>query len=121
MTILGVEPADEALMLRLTQLILSAQDPDFQGDKNEGAGALIEMFQYFLPIIKDRPINPRSDIASVIATARIDGEQLSDADVFGYNLLLATAGHDTTSYSLAGGLFALLIRGKWQSSALTPR
>jgi cytochrome P450 len=38
----------------------------------------------------------------------VDGEYLAERDVFGYFLILATAGHDTTSYALAGGLLALL-------------
>ena len=105
MTILGVPAEDEALMLRLTQQTLTSQDPEFQTD---GVSPMVRMFQYFQPIIADRRANPRDDIASVIASAQLDGDYLADRDVFGYFLILATAGHDTTSYSLAGGLLAML-------------
>jgi cytochrome P450 len=113
MTILGVPPQDEALMLKLTQQQLSSQDPEFAGPNNDGGGstgmaAMKQMFDYFQPIIADRRVNPREDIATVIATAKLDGEYLADRDVFGYFVILATAGHDTTSYSLAGGMLALL-------------
>ncbi|WP_238995213.1 cytochrome P450 [Sphingomonas solaris] len=109
MTILGVPPEDEALMLPLTQQTLTSQDPEFQsGDPAGGMTPMMRMFDYFKPIIADRRANPRDDIASVIANASIDGAHLADRDVFGYFLILATAGHDTTSYSLAGGLLALL-------------
>ena len=109
MTILGVPPQDEELMLRLTQQTLTSQDPEFQtGDAAGGMTPMMRMFDYFKPIIADRRANPREDIASIIANASIDGELLADRDVFGYFLILATAGHDTTSYSLAGGLLALL-------------
>lgn len=105
MTILGVPAEDEALMLRLTQQTLTSQDPEFQ---NDGKSPFVRMFDYFHPIIADRRARPRDDIGSVIANARIDGAYLADRDVFGYFLILATAGHDTTSYSLAGGLLALM-------------
>lgn len=107
MTLVGVPAQDEALMLRLTQQILSGQDPEFQRDSGS-ISPFVEMFNYFKPIIEDRRNNPRDDIASVIANATIDGAALAERDVFGYFLILATAGHDTTSYSLAGGLLALL-------------
>jgi cytochrome P450 len=108
MSILGVPPEDEALMLRWTQHLLTSQDPEFNDPDASPIKAMGEMFAYLQPIIADRRANPRGDIASVIATAKIDGEYLADRDVFGYFLIIATAGHDTTSYSLTGGLKALI-------------
>lgn len=108
MTILGVPPEDEALMLRLAQQVLSSQDPEFQAKGGSAVAAMMEMFDYFKPIIADRQRSPRDDIASVIANAEFDGEKLPERDIFGYFLIIASAGHDTTSYSLAGGLLALL-------------
>lgn len=108
MNLLNVPPEDEALMLRLTQQLLTSQDKEFNGPDASPVAAIVEMSAYFQPIIEDLRKNPRDDIASVIATAKIDGEFLSNRDVFGYFLIVATAGHDTTSYSLTGGLKALL-------------
>ena len=109
MTILSIPPEDEATVLDFAQRVLSSEDPEFQRPGETGAiGAIMEMYQYLQPIIADRRANPRDDIGSVIATARVDGELLAERDVFGYFLILATAGHDTTSYSLAGGLLALM-------------
>lgn len=109
MTILCVPPEDEALMLRLTQQVLTGQDPELGGaDAGSAFAAAMELFKYFMPIIAERRANPRDDIASAIATAQVDGQLIADRDVFGYFMIIATAGHDTTSYSLAGGLLALL-------------
>ena len=44
----------------------------------------------------------------MIANARIDGELLPDLDMLGHCLIIATAGHDTTSSAIAGGLLALI-------------
>jgi cytochrome P450 len=108
MSILGVPAEDEATMLRWTQQLLTSQDPEFNDANASPIAAMSEMFAYLQPVIADRRAHPRGDIVSVIATAKIDGEYLPDRDVFGYFLIIATAGHDTTSYSLAGGLLALL-------------
>jgi cytochrome P450 len=47
-------------------------------------------------------------LASVIANAEIDGVALADLQTLGHYLIIATAGHDTTSSVIAGGLLALL-------------
>jgi cytochrome P450 len=108
MSILGVPAEDEAMMLRWTQQLLTSQDPEFNNANASPITAMAEMYAYLQPVIADRRANPRGDIASVVANARIDGEHLPDRDVFGYFLIIATAGHDTTSYSLSGGMLALL-------------
>ena len=108
MSILGVPPEDEPLMLKLTQRLLTSQDPELAGKDNNSAHAVMEMFEYMAPIVARRRTEPEADIASVIANARIDDAYLPDRDVLGYFLIIATAGHDTTSYTLTGGLKALI-------------
>ncbi|MBV1686163.1 cytochrome P450 [Novosphingobium sp. G106] len=108
MSMLGVPQEDEPMMMRLTQQTLSSQDPEFQAEGGGARTAMMEMYAYFQKIIADRRSKPNGDLSSVIANARINGEHLSDRDVFGYFNIIATAGHDTTSYSLTGGLLALL-------------
>jgi cytochrome P450 len=107
MTMLGVPPEDEPLMMRLTQQTLSSQDPEFHA-KGGARGAMMEMFVYFKKMIDAKRVTPDNTLGSVIANARINDELLSDRDVFGYFNIIATAGHDTTSYSLTGGMLALL-------------
>lgn len=108
MSMLGVPEADEPLMLRLTQQTLTSQDPEYQSEGGSAVSAMMEMFAYFQNIAADRRANPTGDLSSVVANAKFKGEYLSAPDIFGYFLIIATAGHDTTSYSLTGGLLALL-------------
>lgn len=108
MTMLGVPEEDEALMLRLTQQTLTSQDPEFQAKGSSSVGAMMEMYLYFQKMIADLRANPADNLGSIIANARVNGELLSDPDVFGYFNIVATAGHDTTSYAITGGLLALL-------------
>jgi cytochrome P450 len=46
---------------------------------------------------------------SIIANATIDGEPLSDMDTLSYGMLLAAAGHDTTSSSVGVGMMQLAL------------
>ncbi len=69
---------------------------------------LLEMFGYFNELTAARRSTPTEDLASAIANATIDGAPLSDIDTVSYYLIIATAGHDTTSAVISGGLHALI-------------
>ena len=111
MMILGIPESDEAYMLRLTQELLGDADPDVSRTSSspDDRMALIgEFFDYFRAIIADRKVNPSDDVASTIAHGLIDGEPLNEMDVISYYVIIATAGHDTTSSAIAGGVRALI-------------
>jgi cytochrome P450 len=109
MSILGVPEADELRMLELTQKLFGAEDPDFGVGTDPAArmAVMMDFVQYFARMTQDRRAQPGSDLASTIANGRADGKPLGDAETIGYYLIVATAGHDTTSSTLAGGLEAL--------------
>ncbi len=108
MMILGLPREDEALMLKLTQETFGVQDPDMQQDPAEKLPAVMKFFEYFSAITEDRRRNPRDDVASTIANAKINGEFINPIEAIGYYLIVTTAGHDTTSSVTAGGLLALI-------------
>ncbi|HWA64064.1 MAG TPA: cytochrome P450 [Caulobacteraceae bacterium] len=119
MEILGVPTEDEPRMLQLTQELFGATDPDLrrkQEDESPEARAmaiqavLADFFNYFNALTEDRRANPREDVASVIANAEIDGQRISAFDAVSYYVIIATAGHDTTSSSTAGAMWALAER-----------
>jgi cytochrome P450 len=119
MQILGVPREDEPRMLKLTQELFGAEDPDLRrggaGDaaapsRQVAEAAILDFFNYFGELSAERRARPRDDVASTIANAVIDGQPLSDLDVMSYYLIIATAGHDTTSSSTAGAMWALAER-----------
>ena len=110
LSILGLPEDDHKKMLKLTQELFGAEDPDI-GRVSEDATVLdvmLDFVNYFTGLAADRRAHPTEDLASVIANAELDGAPLPDMDVMGFYLIIATAGHDTTSNSIAGGLLALL-------------
>ncbi len=110
MSLLGIPESDFARMLTYTQELFGSDDTELQrGATMEERGlALFDMFTYFNEITAARRAQPTEDLASAIANARIDGEPLSDIDTVSYYLIVATAGHDTTSATISGGLHALI-------------
>src|ERR1700720_3185515 len=109
MSLLGIPESDFPRMLKLTQELFGSDDSEFKrGSTNEDQlPALLDMFGYFNAVTASRREHPTEDLASAIANARIDGEPLSDIDTVSYYLIVATAGHDTTSATISGGLHAL--------------
>lgn len=97
-------------MLKLTQELFGSDDNEYKrGTTNEDQlPALLDMFAYFNHVTATRRQHPTEDLASAIANARIDGEPLSDLETVSYYLIVATAGHDTTSATISGGLHALI-------------
>jgi cytochrome P450 len=112
MDMYGVPMTDEHLMLELTQGVFGAADPEFLGDAGSPEervfGSLMRFILYFNQITDDRKARPRDDLATVIANGTIGSCPLGDAERLWYYIIIATAGHDTTSYALSGGMHALL-------------
>lgn len=108
MQVLGVPPSDYPMMLRLTQETFGPEDPDTkpQAENNELAQAealmstVQEFSQYCLALVEERRQTPKDDISTLLAQAEVDGKPIDALDLIGYFIIIATAGHDTTSYSL---------------------
>ena len=117
MEVLGVPQIDEPRMLRLTQELFGSADPDINRSGETVASidqgiddlqkTVLDFMTYFGAMTEDRRASPRQDLASVIANGQIDGKPLGHLEAMSYYIITATAGHDTTSNSTAGGLWAL--------------
>jgi cytochrome P450 len=110
LSLLGMPESDFPNMLTWTQELFGSDDDEFKRGTSaeDQMPALLEMFQYFTTLTASRRENPTEDLASAIANATINGEPLSDIDVVSYYLIIAAAGHDTTSATISGGLLALI-------------
>ncbi|NQY04342.1 MAG: cytochrome P450 [Halieaceae bacterium] len=110
LSILGLPRESEETMLKLTQEIFGGQDPDMQRDIQSGGGlqVLHDFGAYFNEVIADRKINPKEDLATILANAEVDGQPMDPLDQMSYFIITASAGHDTTSAAIGGGLKALI-------------
>jgi cytochrome P450 len=114
MGIFGVPIEDEPMMLKLTQGIFGAADPEYLGDLSDPMALLTDTIAqfdtYFTGLTEDRRAHPTDDLATVIANGEVDGCPMDSNARLWYYTIVATAGHDTTSFALSGGLEALLRR-----------
>jgi cytochrome P450 len=110
LSLLGLPESDFPRMLKLTQEMFGGDDTEFQrgGTPDDMLAVLLDFFNYFGALTASRREHPTEDLASAIANATIDGQPLSDMDTVSYYVIVASAGHDTTSAGIAGGMLALL-------------
>jgi cytochrome P450 len=110
LSLLGLPESDFPRLLKLTQELFGGADEELRRGETpaELLETLLDFFAYFQDLTNARRAAPTGDLASAIANARVDGEYLSDFDAGSYYVIVATAGHDTTSSTIAGGLHALI-------------
>ena len=117
MNILGVPREDEPRMLLLTQQLFGSTDPQLNRDRAEitdpVAGlqmlslVIADFENYFKDLTASRRQNPQEDVATVLANSTVNGAPIPDRELNGYYIIVATAGHDTTSASTAGAMMEL--------------
>jgi len=108
---LGVPRSDWQLMFRWTNAIVGAEDPEYsQGESAEASAGTARraLFEYFWKMVEERRAQPRDDMVSVLANARLDGQQVPPFELLSYYFLLVIAGNETTRNAMSGGLQALI-------------
>jgi cytochrome P450 len=111
---LGVPP-DPRLDHWADAFINTHQDPA------ASARAAIEFTELLAPVVAARRAEPRDDLISLVAQAELDGEQLSDEDVYTFGRTLFPAGADTT-YMSTSNMLAILLSdpARWEQCVDEP-
>jgi cytochrome P450 len=100
---LGVPRDADADFQRWAHELLS-----FTADAPRALAARDEFTHYLAPFVAERRADPRDDLVSTLATTEIDGEHLTDEEIFSFVRLVFAAGTDTTFFGLGNALFGLL-------------
>jgi cytochrome P450 len=77
-------------------------------DWKRGMAAFDALREYFSELVEQRRRAPEDDLISELVHADIDGQTLSDEEIFAFLRLLLPAGVETTFRSLGNLLYALL-------------
>jgi cytochrome P450 len=101
--ILGLPQEDYRQFQRWSTAILS-----FFTKLDEAVVASEEVKEYMAGILAQRRREPREDLISELAQAELDGERLSDEEIFSFLRLLLPAGVETTYRATGNLLFSLL-------------
>ncbi len=75
---------------------------------DRGVAATDALRAYFAERVGERRRQPRDDLISELVETEVDGQHLSDDEIFAFLIMLLPAGIETTYRSLGNLLFALL-------------
>ena len=82
-----------------------------------GIAASAALRDYFADVMAERRAEPGDDLISELVRAEVDGEQLTDEEIFSFLRLLLPAGVETT-YRATGSLLFALLHDRAQFDAL---
>ena len=94
---------------------------NFAADTKRGIASGQRMKAFFEPLVEERRVGPREDLISELVTAEIDGERLSDEEIYSFLRLLLPAGAETTYRATGNFLFALLTHPEYLARMLGDR
>jgi methyl-branched lipid omega-hydroxylase len=109
---MGVGDEYYAMVLKNTNIILSGADPEFVSqDLNEAITQILTAGQELADLVtglaERSQASPADDLVSALATANIDGEQLTPAELASFFILLVVAGNETTRTAISHSLCLL--------------
>jgi methyl-branched lipid omega-hydroxylase len=101
-----------AMVLKNTNIILSGADPEFiSADLDEAITQILtaggDLANLVTEIATRKQADPSDDLVSALATANIDGEQLTPAELASFFILLVVAGNETTRTAISHALTLL--------------
>jgi methyl-branched lipid omega-hydroxylase len=97
------------MVLRNTNIILSGADPEFISENMDEAVTQLltagkDLADLVAEIAANRAAHPQDDVITALATANIDGEQLTPAELGSFFILLVVAGNETTRTAISHAL-----------------
>jgi cytochrome P450 len=109
---MGIGDEHYAMVLRNTNIILSGADPEFVSeDINEALTQVLtsggDLAGLVTGLAEQRQASPTDDLVSALATANVDGEQLTPAELASFFVLLVVAGNETTRNAISHALLLL--------------
>jgi cytochrome P450 len=107
---MGLAPEDDRPWAEAINQLLGFGDP---GLNPKGVDVLVaedlpRMFEQCMALVRERRENPTDDMLSVLIFAEIDGDTLSDEEIFSGFVLLMAAGNDSTKATYTSAMRALM-------------
>jgi cytochrome P450 len=104
---IGAEHYD--MVLHNTNIILAGGDPELLSeDMDTAVGRILtagqELTDLVTSLAAERAEHPADDLTSALASANIDGEQLTPTELASFFILLVSAGAETTRTAISHGL-----------------
>ena len=107
---MGLDPEDDRPWAQAINALLGFGDPGVNPKGVEGLVSedLPAMFQKCMALVQARRENPTDDMLSTLIFAEIDGDTLTDEEIFSGFVLLMAAGNDSTKATYTATMLALM-------------
>jgi cytochrome P450 len=106
---MGIGDDHYDMVLRNTNIILSGADPEFISEDMDTAITQLltagkDLADLVTNLAAERAEHPQDDLTTALASANIDGEQLTPAELGSFFILLVVAGNETTRTAISHAL-----------------
>jgi cytochrome P450 len=106
---MGIGDEHYDMVLRNTNIILSGSDPEFISEDMDTAVTQLltagqDLANLVTELAAERLKTPGDDLISALASANVDGEQLTPAELGSFFILLVVAGNETTRTAISHSL-----------------
>ncbi len=105
---MGIPRSEFATVLRCTNVILGAGDPEFFEGSEDLFGMLIGAAMELTALMNDlaehRRANPANDLTTALVYNDVGEDMLAPSEIAPFFILLAVAGNDTTRTALSAGM-----------------
>ena len=102
--LLGVAKEDRGRFRHWSDVIISAEDPDFAVSTADSLRAMRELLDYGTDVLERKRNDPGDDVLSVLATAESDDGVLTGERLLMFWYLLLIAGNETTRNALSNAV-----------------
>ncbi len=106
--LMGIPENQIEFVFEQTNTILGAGDPEYVPDAHDILTSLLLAGQSLSDLMNDVAQSKKGgdadDLTTILVNATVDGEQLTDAEISSFFILLVVAGNETTRNAIAWGL-----------------
>lgn len=106
--LMGVPEEDRRKLYDWSNTLIGFDDPEFQGSRDDGTTAAMEVYLYANQLAELRRDDPQDDLVTKLLGAEIDGDRLSEMEFDMFFLMLTVAGNETTRNATSHGMRALM-------------
>jgi cholest-4-en-3-one 26-monooxygenase len=121
--LVGAPLEDRDRIYELTNHLIGADDPEFQGPTGErlAHAAATEIYGYAQQVAERRRQRPADDIVTRLLQPDDTGQELTSHEFDMFFILLTVAGNETTRHAASGGLLAFFThRDQWERLLADP-
>jgi cholest-4-en-3-one 26-monooxygenase len=106
--LMGVPQEDRHKLFDWSNRMIGAEDPEYGITEEMSQQASMELYAYASELAAQKRVDPKEDLISVLTSANVDGENLTDLEIDLFFLLLSVAGNETTRNLISHGMVTLL-------------